>query len=324
MRSLRIHGVRDVRVDEIAEPEPREGEVLLRVTAVGLCGSDLHWYEEAAIGDARVLEPFVLGHEFVGVIETGPRRGERVVGDPADPCGTCGPCVRGLEHLCDQMRFAGHAPVDGALRQRIAWPSRLLHRVPDGISDDAAVLLEPLGVALHALEVGRAHPSICASVHGCGPLGLLVIATLRAQGVERVIATDPLAHRAAAANSLGAEINVVVPPDRVDVAFECSGEDDALQSAIAGTRPGGTIVLAGIPRGDTTTFHAAGARRKELALLLCRRMRSDDLARAIDLVERTGLDLGPLVTHRFDLAEGQRTFETLAARSGIKVVVRPS
>lgn len=324
MRGLRIHGVRDVRVDEIAEPRPREGEVLLRVTAVGLCGSDLHWYKEAAIGDARVVEPFVPGHEFVGVIESGPRRGERVAGDPADPCGTCEPCVRGLEHLCDQMRFAGHVPVDGALRQRMAWPSRLLHRVPDAVSDDAAVLLEPFGVALHALAIARVRPSICASVHGCGPLGLLVITALRAQGVDRIIATDPLSHRAAAAHALGAEINVGGAPDRVDVAFECSGEDDALDSAIADTRPGGTVVLAGIPRGDTTTFHAAGARRKELALLLCRRMRSDDLARAINLVELTGLDLAQLVTHRFDLADGPRAFETLAARSGIKVVVRPS
>ena len=221
------------------------------------------------------------------------------------------------------MRFAGHVPVDGALRQRMAWPSRLLHRVPDALSDEAAVLLEPLGVALHALAIARVRPAIRAGVHGCGPLGLMVIAALRSQGVERVIATDPVAHRAAAAQELGAEINVDKSPGLVDIAFECSGEEDAVDDAIAATGPAGTIVLAGIPRGDRTTIRAAGARRKELRVLFCRRMRANDLARAIALVDRIGLDLDPLVTHQFDLADGPRGFETLAARSGIKVVVKP-
>ena len=130
--------------------------------------------------------------------------------------------------------------------------------------------------------------------------------------------------RAAAARRLGAETDVDVPPRLVDVAFECSGEDDAIDDAIAETRPGGAIVLVGIPRLDRTTFRASVARRKELRAQFSRRMRPDDHARAITLVDRIGLDLASLVTHRFDLSKGPSSFETLASRSGIKVVVEPS
>ena len=125
----------------------------MRVTAVGLCGSDLHWYEDGGIGFDKVVSPLVLGHEMGGVIAAGPREGMRVVIEPANPCGHCAACRAGDANLCPSVKFCGHAPIDGALRTYMAWPQRLLLSIPDSIADDDVPLLEPLGIALHALDL---------------------------------------------------------------------------------------------------------------------------------------------------------------------------
>ena len=204
MIALRLHDVRDLRLHDEPVREPSPDEALLRVAAVGLCGSDLHWFAEGGIGDAVLERPLVLGHEPVAVVEDGPRAGERVAVDPAIPCGRCGPCIDGDEHLCLALRFAGHGATDGALRELMPWPERLLHPLPDSLPDAAATLLEPLGVALHALELARLGPGASAGVYGCGPLGLLLVQALRLAGVGVAVATDPLPHRAEAAHALGA------------------------------------------------------------------------------------------------------------------------
>ncbi len=331
---VRLHGPRDVRVAQEPRADPGRDEVRLRVSAVGLCGSDLHWYEGASIGDARLQNPLVLGHEFVGVIADGPDRGMRVAADPADPCGTCDPCHRGLENLCTRMRFAGHGTTDGALRSEMPWPVRLLHPIPEAIPDDEAVLFEPLGIGLHAIDLGQLQPRASVGVYGCGPIGLLLIAALRDAGASRIVATDRLPHRVAAATVLGAtEARFAADPkeafefargDDVDVAFEAGGTDDALADAIAATRPGGRVVLVGIPTDDQSSFPAAVGRRKELTLLLCRRMRSADLTRAIRLAAEGRVDLAPIVSHRYPIARANEAFATLASRVGLKVIINPS
>ncbi len=329
----RIHGPGDIRISREPAPRPAAGEVLLRVTSVGLCGSDLHWYEEGAIGDARLAAPLVLGHEFSAVIASGPRSGERVAVDPADPCGACDPCLRGRSNLCVAMRFAGHGTTDGALRALMTWPERLCHQLPDRLDSDAATLLEPLGVALHALELAQVGVGGRAGVYGSGPLGLLLVELLRLAGAAGIVATDRLTHRVAAAASLGATEAVLVqtgdrtaPLSRepVDVAFEVAGDDDALVDAMGAARPGGRVVLVGIPAGDRTSFPASLARRKGLTLLVCRRMTPLDLQRAIALVAAGQVTLEPLITECFPLSAAPEAFVALAARRGLKIVVNPS
>jgi L-iditol 2-dehydrogenase len=332
VKALRLHGPDDVRLHEEPEPTAGEGELLVRVTAVGLCGSDRHWLVEGGIGDAVLERPLVLGHEFVGTVASGPRSGERVALDPAVPCGRCAVCLAGLPHLCPDLAFAGHGSTDGALRSLLAWPERLAHRLPDGLSDAEAALLEPLGVALHALDLGHVRPGTSAGVFGCGPIGLLVVQALRAAAAETVVATDPLAHRAAAAAACGA-VHAVHPGDLagiprpgglgVDVAFETAGEDGALADAIHAVRPGGRVVLVGIPDGDRTSFVASAARRKGLTLLLCRRMEPADLPRAIRLAESGRVDLASLVGERYPLSAWREAFAALVDRRGLKVVVEP-
>jgi L-iditol 2-dehydrogenase len=284
---------------------------------VGLCGSDLHWFERGAIGDARLVHPLILGHEFCGRLDDG----QLVVADPAIPCGTCGPCTSGDAHLCLTPGFAGHGTTDGGLRSSLSWPARLLRAVPESIGPETAALLEPLGVALHAVDLAAIQPGERALVVGCGPIGLLIVRVLRSIGVGQIFASEPLVHRLAAAIESGA-IEADGQVLDVDIAFEAAGTDGGLAASIDGAQPGGRIVLVGIPSGDRTTFRAAGARRKELSLRLSRRMRSEDLDRAIALVTDGKIDLDGLITHRFPLDEAPAAFATLAARSGIKVLVQ--
>ena len=328
----RLHAPQDVRVQREPAVRPMSGEVRLRVTAVGLCGSDVRWYEEGAIGDARLRRPLVLGHEFAGIIEDGPDAGLRVVADPAVACLACEQCTAGWPNLCQAGRFAGHGATDGALRSAMTWPRRSLHPLPDAIADAEATLLEPLGVALHAVDLARPTLGGRAGVFGCGPLGLLLIQVLRASGASTVVATDPLAHRRSAAATAGAT-EVMEPTGTagdhsvselpVDVAFEVAGDDGALADAIRTVRPGGRVVLVGIPSGDRTTFAAGLARRKGISMLLCRRMQPADLPRATALAATGSIDLTRLITERFPIHDASQAFAALVARRGLKVVVMP-
>lgn len=329
----RLHGPGDIRVHREPAGRPSADEVLLKVHAVGLCGSDLHWYDEGSIGDARVTRPLVLGHEFAGEIASGPRAGQRVVGDPSEPCGMCPPCREGRSNLCLRMRFAGHGETDGALRTLMPWRAALLEPLPGSVADDEAPLLEPMAVALHAVALGSPTLGSSAGVFGCGPLGLLLVQLLRTAGVTTIVATDLLPHRVAAAGAMGAthpllvsgesalELDDAVAP--LDVAFEVGGTDGALEDALAAVRPGGRVVLVGIPAGDRTSFPAALARRKGLSLVLCRRSRPEDLTAAIRLAATGRLDLSSLVSHRYPITDAAEAFATAAARRGLKVIIRP-
>lgn len=338
MKALRLHAARQLAVHEEPEPVPGPGEVRLRVTAVGLCGSDRHWFLDGGIGGTSVDRPLVLGHEFAGVIESGPRTGERVAGDPAVPCRRCERCRAGEGHLCLDLPFAGHSTTDGALREVMAWPGAELHPLPDAVSDAEGALAEALGIALHGLDLGVVGPGATASVHGCGPIGLLLVQLLRMVACRTIVAIDPLAHRVAAAEAMGAT-NVLPAADPlqdeaaiealtdgrgVDVAFESAGEDAALESAVRAARSGGRVVLVGIPADERSSFPAAVARRKELSLRLSRRMQASDLPRAIELIASGRVAVAPLITERYPISESAAAFASLADRRGLKVVVEPS
>jgi L-iditol 2-dehydrogenase len=305
---------------------------LVRVSAVGICGSDLHWWDEGAIGDAGLTHPLVLGHEGAGVIAGGPRRGERVAIDPAIPCQACRACRDGYRNLCYQIRFAGHGETDGMMREVMAWPSELLHPLPDALSDADGAMLEPLGVAVHSVDLGHLPFGGTACVVGCGPIGLLLIGALRAAGAGSVLAIEPLAHRREAAARYGADrvadaassagLLRELTGDGVDVAFEAAGTGEGVRLAVDSVRPGGRVVLAGIPGDDIISFGASAARRKGLTIAMVRRM-NEVYPRAIGLAARGAVDLAPLVTGRAGLGEVAGAFGDAARRSGLKVIVEP-
>jgi L-iditol 2-dehydrogenase len=331
VKVARLHGVKDVRIHDEDKPPVAEGSSLVRVTAVGLCGSDLHWFTEGAIGDAQLGgRPLVLGHEFAGVVEGGPLDGRRVAVDPAIPDFTCEQCLEGNHNLCLRLKFAGHGSVDGGLREYVAWPDRRLHPIPDSVSDAGGAVLEPLGVALHAFDLGRVRVASSVAIVGCGPIGLLMVQVARASGARRVLAVDPLPHRRAAARSLGADAALApgeaaeaARTSQAEVAFEVAGVDDAVDTALRLARPGARVVLAGIPDDDSTTFSASLARRKGLTLVLVRRMK-EMYPRAISLAERGLVDLDAVVSATYPITESGPALTAAAARTGLKVIVSPA
>jgi L-iditol 2-dehydrogenase len=336
VKVLRLHGVGNLRLHDEPDPVPGPGESLVRVTAVGVCGSDLHWLAEGGIGDARLDKPLVLGHEFAGVIEGGPREGTRVAADPSIACGECEFCREGNPNFCIALRFAGHGAEDGALREKLAWPTRCLHPLPDSLSDADGAMLEPLGIAIHAVDLGHLRAGMTVGVFGCGPIGLLVMQVARASGAAKIIATDKLPHRLEAARSLGADIVLQASDDGrerdkilaatsgggVDVAFEAAGENPAVETVVETARRGARVVLIGIPADDRTAFTASTARHKGLTIKLVRRMKLT-YPRAIRLVAGGLVDVRSLVTYRFPLAESSEAFATAQRREGIKVVIEP-
>lgn len=334
MRAARLHGVGDLRVDTEPEPgDPPAGWALIRVTSVGICGSDLHWFVDGGIGENRIERPVVPGHEFAAVAVTGRHAGRRVAVDPAIPCETCEMCRSGNHNLCPTVEFAGHGTVDGALREYLLWPDRLLHPLPDELSDDAGALLEPLGVAIHAVDVGHLRPGADVLVVGAGPIGQLVVQVARRRGAARVFAVEALAHRRASALRAGADavwscdggvdaVRAATNGRGVDAVIEVAGTDDAIEVAVAASRPGGRLALTGIPSEDRSSFPAAAARRKGLTFAMVRRM-NNTYPRAIAMA-CNGIDLDALVTDRYPLTDAAKAFAAAAERHGGKVVVAVS
>ncbi|MGD9210337.1 MAG: alcohol dehydrogenase catalytic domain-containing protein [Desulfobacteraceae bacterium] len=336
MNVLRLHNKGNFKLHQESAPIPQMDEVLLKVTAVGICGSDLTYFKQGNIGSVGLLTPLVLGHEFAGIIESVNLNGEHVAADPAICCHNCSFCNAGHPNLCENMRFAGHGEIDGGLREKLCWPKAFVYSLPYKFSSSDGVMLEPLGVALHALDLGHIKPGMTIGIFGCGPIGLILIQLARIQGAGRIIATDPLSHRLDAARSFGAiaiqaseegkEWEAVWAATRgrgVDIAFEAACNSMAVKTAIRTTRPGRQVILIGIPEDDHISFSASIARRKALNIRLVRRMKHT-YPRAIHLVKTGVVDVRSLVTHKFSLSEYEQAFEVAAKREGIKVIIEPN
>jgi L-iditol 2-dehydrogenase len=337
MKALRLHGPHDMRLHD--EPQPKTGadQALLRITAVGICGSDLHWFSEAGIGDVTLDHPLIIGHEFAGIVEEGRLRGRRVAVDPQVPCDDCEFCREGNPNLCPTHIFAGLDADDGALRQFMSWPESAFHHLPDSLTDEDGAMLEPLGVAIHAVDLAHLRPGMTVGVIGCGPIGLLILQVARLAGATKIIATDKLSHRLDAARALGAAAVFQTGDDReeagailaetkqrgLDVLFEAAGENPAVETAIDTVKPGGRVILAGIPSDNRTSFDASTARRKGVTIMLVRRMKNT-YPRATQLVVDGLVDVRSLVTHRFSMEHFEEAFAVALRREGLKVIITPS
>jgi L-iditol 2-dehydrogenase len=301
----------------------------VRVTAVGVCGSDLHYFRGENAGYDVIERGFVMGHEFSGVVEAaGPGvalgEGERVALDPAISCGRCETCLDGHPHVCPAGRFVGSPGVPGALRERLVHPARLAHRLPPGVSDTAGALLEPLGVALHAVDLARLRVADTVAVLGAGPIGALLVRLALLSGAQAVLATDLLDHRLRLAKSMGA--TEVIDAGRadpvaavreatggrgVDVVFEAAGAADTPEQAVQMARPLGTVVIVGICAENRTAFTATASRRKGVTVKISRRMKHI-YPRTLALVARGMVDVESVVSHRAPLADAPAAFALAA------------
>jgi L-iditol 2-dehydrogenase len=335
MKVARLYGPTDIRVTEETCPVPADGESLVRITAVGICGSDLHRYISGKNNSDPLPHPLVLGHEFAGIAVSGPHRDKLVAVDPAVSCGTCEWCKRGDVNLCPNLHFAGTNADDGALREYIAYPDKCLHPLPPGISAGGGAVLETLGVALHSLDLAHIKPGTSLAILGAGPVGLLVLQAARVYGAKPIFITETHVHRRIVAQRFKAEkvfsaqgpteVQAILKATNgrgVDVVIEASGDNGAMDVALQILRRGGRIVQVGINSDDRTTFQASLARQKGATVVVQRRMR-DLYGEAIKLVKEKKVDVETIVSHRFPLAKVKEAFTMAVKREGLKVVVEP-
>lgn len=336
-RAVFLHAPGDARVAPFNLREGIPGETLLDVAAVGLCGSDLHYYKDGGIGSAAIGEPFVPGHEFGGWLtedlpELGLTRGALVAVDPNHACGHCDHCQAGHPNLCPNVAFIGAPPHHGAMTERIWVPRSLIVPVPQDFTPLDAVMLEPLGVAIHAVDLARPKLLERVALVGCGPIGLLILQVLKAVGAGEVLACDPLPHRRALALKLGAakagasveDIAEWTRGEGMPLVIEATNAPEGFRDAVRAARIGGRIVLVGIPDGDTYTLPASEARRRGLSIKFSRRM-GHVYPRAIELVALGKVDVEAVVSHRFTLEETPEAFRRLAANEAgmVKSLIYP-
>lgn len=333
MKTLRLHAPRDLRSSDEPVPAPGGNEVLLKIGSVGVCASDVHYYEEGAIGDAVVEEPLVLGHEAGGVVAAlGPnvtslKPGDTVAIEPGDPCGACPVCRQGLINLCPYVRFFGTPPTDGALRQYVAWPADLCVPVPAAMTVDEAAMTEPMAVGIYAVDLAAMQGGETVAVLGAGAIGLSVLQAARVAGASRIWVVEPIASRAQMALAMGADAALTGDPATaieeirdqtgqagVNAVFECAGTNDAVRQAVRLATYDGLVVVAGIPYPDEVSFAASAARRKNLTLKFVRRSRNA-LKRAIQWASEGKIDLKSYVTHRFPLREAAQAIELARDRA---------
>ncbi|MGQ9807896.1 MAG: NAD(P)-dependent alcohol dehydrogenase [Armatimonadota bacterium] len=331
MKAVRLYAPGDLRTGDEPVPVPGPGEVLLRVRAVGVCASDVHYYNEGRIGDQIVTDPLILGHEVgAEVVEIGPgvsglSPGDRVAVEPGQSCGKCDPCRRGWPNLCPAVRFFGTPPVDGALREFVAWPARLCIKLPPGMSFEEAAMTEPMAVGIYAVDLANIQGGEKVAILGAGGIGLSVLQAARVAGAGKIWVTDPLAERCRLALRLGADRAIEGDPEAAalavrdesggpDVVFECAGTNEAVQQAVAVAGFNARVIIVGIPYPDEVYFTASTARRKNLTLIFVRRSR-DAVERAIEWARDGRIDLKSLVTHRFPLEETDRALRLARDRA---------
>ncbi len=333
MRALVLHAARDLRLEQRPEPVPGPGEVLVRIARGGICGTDLHYFQDGGFGTIRVKAPIVLGHEVAGTVTA---RGEGVAGieegalvalHPLRPCEACSQCRRGIYNQCLDARFFGSAlytpHTDGAFSDYVVVPAE--NCVPaEGLTPGEAAMAEPLAVCLHAVSIAGSLVGKRVLVTGCGPIGLLTILAARRAGADEIVATDISDHVLAMARDAGADRTVNVATDREAMAqyaahkgwfassFECSGAPAALATAIASTAPRGVIVQLGM--GGDVAVPLQSITVKELQLRGSFRF-YEEYATAVSLMQKGLIDVKPLISHTVPMTEALPAFDLAADRS---------
>lgn len=322
-----------IELQERDTPQPAAGDALVEVLAVGVCGSDLHYFTEGRIGDFVVTAPLVLGHEASGrVLAVGAdvrtlRPGDRVAIEPGVSCGDCAPCRTGRYNLCPDVRFLATPPVDGAFTEVLSVPEPFLHPIPDHVSDNAGALMEPLSVALWAHDKARTGPGDHVLVTGAGPVGLLAATVAQVRGAASVVVVDVVPERLDRAREHGFEATM---PGRLPAAswqptalIECSGAAAAVYDGLDALAPAGRAVLVGMPVGRELRIPAAAVQGRELTITGTFRY-AHTYPAAIGLVASGRIDLDRFVTTEFGLGDVRRALEAPREDPSIlKAVVHP-
>jgi len=335
MKAAVLTGLRQMEIMDVPDPViENDDDVLLKIENVGICGSDVHYYETGKIGRQVVEYPFIIGHECSATVAaagpsvTNVKVGDAVVVDPAVYCHNCDQCEKGRENTCDNVRFLG-APGQGGgcLCEYLVMPAECCFGTNDAITLDQAALCEPLSIGAYAVSRGTLPDDADIAILGTGPIGLSVLVAAKAEKVRRIYVTDKIDTRLEAARGVG--VTWTGNPDRddivaslvgdgtgleplgLDVVFECCGQQDAVDEAVDMLKPGGTLVLVGTPRKERVSFDVDKFRRKEIEVRYIRRQRHC-VRRAMDLIESGDNSVDFMITHRFGLEETKKAFDLVA------------
>lgn len=331
MRSIQLVAPRTLEEREMPQPpDPGPGEVAVKVRAVGLCGSDMHWYLHGRMGSVPAVYPRVLGHEAAGEIVaagggvTELSEGQRVAIEPSITCGHCEYCMTGAHNNCVESVMMGGPELDGLLLEYAVMPARNAEPVPEDMSFVRATLIETLGVMANILELVEIRAGDTVGVMGAGPVGMLCAAVARMSGASRIFIADKVPHRLELAKTMGADVaihtvsesvqEVVLEATRgrgVDVAIEAAGAIEMLNAAIGIARPGAQVVQIGIPSELDRMIDLETAMSRELRIQTIKR--SNHQGRAGLRLLESGRIPDTLITHRMPLAATPAAFETLAA-----------
>jgi L-iditol 2-dehydrogenase len=344
MKAAFLTGVRAIEVRETPAPRiVRDDDVLVRSKAVGVCGSDLHYYLSGSVGGDKVSYPFIPGHECAGVVEEVGKEvnrvkpGDAVVIEPAVSCGACDQCRTGRPHTCRKLLFLGHyGELTGGMAEFALAPERNCVPLPGKMSVVQGALAEPLSIAIYAAGLAGSVRGKTAGVLGAGPIGLCVAMALKAEGSGDLYMTEKIEAREKAAMTAGADW--AGNPDRedvvagilgreslgLDIVLECCGDQSALDQAVALLKPGGTLVVVGIPLEPRVSFDSSKVRRKEIRVQNVRRQ-NRCLEKAVGMIHAGRVKVDFLATHFFKLEEARQAYETAAERRDgvIKVFVTP-
>ncbi|XP_060559810.1 sorbitol dehydrogenase-like [Ruditapes philippinarum] len=337
-----LHGPLDVRFEKISVPEPGHNEVLLSMGSVGICGSDIKYWQTGKCGRFTVEAPMVMGHEAAGtVVKVGPgvqslKVGDRVAIEPGVPCRICHLCKTGRYNLCKDVFFCATPPDHGNMCKFYKHPADFCFKLPDHVSLDEGAMLEPLAVALYSCKRGNVGPGSRVLICGAGPVGILAMMVAKQMGAASVLLTDISDNRLSVAKSLGANHVIKVNTDdpkelanqieatmgcQPDVSIECSAVDFSFRTAIYATYPGGSIVMVGRGSFDVTIPYTIAA-TKEVDIKGLFRY-ANCYPAALDFVATGAIDVKSLVTHHFPLLETVEAFKTAKSPSSnaMKVII---
>jgi len=331
MKALVLTGIR--KIEMIDKPVPalkNEDDVLIKIKSTGVCGSDIHYYTTGKIGSQVVQFPFAIGHECSGIIvETGKavtrlKCGDLVTIDPSVHCGICDQCLAGRPHTCRNNLFLGcPGQLDGCLCEYIVMPEFCCFEVNEALNPTEAVLVEPLSIGVYSVEMANTNfQGKTIGIFGAGPIGLSVLMVLRSMGDYTIFYYEPLVYRRRKAAELGAnytfdplesdafETTSQIEPLLLDVVFDCSGQHKAIDDATRIVKPGGKLILTGIPPEARYTFDMDMMRRKEITIVNVRRQ-NHCVEKSIELI-KNGLPVEQMVTHHFKPEATQEAFEMVS------------
>lgn len=328
MKAMVLTGIRQMEMREVPDPKiVNDTDVLIKMARVGVCGSDIHYYTTGKIGSQVVKYPFPVGHEGAGVVmEVGKavthvKVGDEIAVEPAMPCFTCDQCLSGRHHTCRKMKFLGcPGQADGCLSEYIVMPETSCFPLDQSMNLDDGALSEPLAIGVYAVKQSIPMEGATVGILGFGPIGMSVFLPAMALGAKSIFVTDKVNERLALARRLGA--NYAGNPDAedivaeiskrepllLDVVFECCGKQEALENAMDLLKPGGKLMLIGIPEFDNWQFSADKGRRKEITLTNVRRQ-NHALEPTLEMMKTKKIDGRKMLTHRFPFSRTKEAFD---------------